>query len=258
MMVAGCGANTPTPPPSPEPTHTPAPTATAEPTNTPEPTATAEPTPTPTPEPTATAEPTETPAPTPTAAPLFSQDGEALEDGWLRYHVPDGYIAIELPDSLFVMNLAEGNLDALAQAAEEVFPEMGQRFNLDALVAQSVRIVAVEVASGASVNVTTVNLGEVPLEDVVQSTYQSLPLLLGPVEISEPVYFEIDGEEAVRFSYAIQTEGVQSFEATQVITIIDGVMHVISSVAPESYLETWQPLSDEIIERITIIGGNPS
>lgn len=254
LFLVGCGTATAQPTPTLEPTNSPAPTATAEPTNTPEPSATPEPTNTATPEATETPEPTETPEAEPTEAPLFSQDGEELEDGWIRYTVPESYMALELPSQFFTLRLQEEMLDSLFEELETLMPEASERYDIQSLFEQNVRLFALDVETDGNISAISINVGEVPLEFVVDNNLEQLKTIIPEEDIQEPVYLTVDGTDAARVDYQFPVGDVVVGGA-QLYLMADGYLQIVTISYPETVAETYAPLIEEIFQRINVLDG---
>ncbi len=212
LIATACGASEPA---APEPTRTPRPTDVIPPTWTPQPTVTAKPTRTP--EPIVSDSTSQA-----TAEPIFGQDGEVLADGWVRYTVPDAKVAIELPEQFYTMRLDTEFMSTALEQGVDQLPAAAQQYDIAALFAQNIRLFAMELRSGANISVMTVNLGNIPIETIVEPSLQQLDQM-GVTDVSDPEYVTIDGYDAARVRYAIPLQNGGELPGQQLYIMSEGV-----------------------------------
>ncbi len=235
-------------------------TLTSEPSATPEPSATASATL----PPTATSTPTVRPSRTPTAPPevSFSQDGEALQDGWIRYSVPDSQILVELPEGFVVVQMNESSLDEMMDEVEQLFPEIGEEIDLRRLFEQNIRLFALDLQEveqtggqfAANITISVLPVGETPLEALLLINSAEMNKQ-GAINITEPraVSYPSYGTAQARIIDYDLPIGNTTVRGRQLYLLADETLHVMTA----SHLpnENYSALLDNIISRIQVVEG---
>jgi hypothetical protein len=248
-------------------------TQSAAPSATPTPVPTNTDTPAPTPTPTAAPSETPTPAPsdTPPPSPTATEEPEPasgiittpMEDGWVRYELPDVGVFLSLPPEWTALDLAAGDLDQLWEAVGELNPSLTNLMSSEvvrSLIAAGMVLYAIDTSpeSLMSGGITNLNLLvtelpiDMPLDSYTALNIGQLESLFPDLELtSERV--ELGGREADKLIYTAEMGGLTgaaSMQFTQYLTMDANTAYILTLTTPAELAEGYEPVFERIAESV--------
>ncbi len=233
---------------------------------------TATPTPTETPAPTSTATATRTPVPTITARATADSSAaggrpatRTLADGSIE--LTDSLIGytLTLPSGWIVLNPGAEETEAILEAAGEANPElrwMLEGFGQD--LAQGIRftaldsdLVAGDTDSLASITLVALEIVEIPLDLLLETTANSLESMVPGAEIlSRTLIPDLNGQPAGRIDWQLELTTLDAAQVTlqSTLVILHSGEHLIEMAlqAEQGVYPNYRPAFEQVIQSLTL------